>query len=165
MGGGLRGDFVRLRAAIVKIKSLASTVPQVARVAAVELRAQVTQEFATGSSPYGTRWKPLAPATIKRWGPHAVLVLTGAMSGGVTSEASGDTIKLSAPSPAFLHQRGWRRALRKPKKSKRKGVHVATITHGTGGPARPIFPDGRVPNSWRQAIRRIARRYVTGRPD
>lgn len=157
----LRGDFVALKNAIVKIKKLRNVVPETARLAAPELRALVEQEFATGTNPYGTAWKPLRPSTLKRHGPPP-LTASGAMRGGVTVEASGTDIVFTAPSPAFLHQYGWRRKLPKTRKIKRKGQVVGSKTHGTGGPARPIFPNGRVPDKWRQLIRRIARRVVTG---
>lgn len=174
----LRGDFVGLREAIVRIKKASAAVPAIAKAAAPALEQTMREQFAAQQNPYGTAWKPLAPATVKRWGSHSILSLTGAMDAGTRAEPTDTSVVMTSPPPAFLHQYGWRRRLRKPKKKtellgyeggtddhRGKAVRrvVAMITHGTGGPARPIFPDGRVPNKWRQLIRKIARETVTGK--
>jgi len=188
----LTGDFGKLRGAVVKLKKMASgaTAEDVAEAAAPEIRALVRQQFTQGTSPYGTAWAPLAPATLKKHGPPP-LTDTGEMKGGIEVGASGTTIEVWVPAPASLHQGGWRRKLKKPRQRKariffnadtgerigtskdvakakvrrfvagRREV-VAVITHGTGGPARPILPNGRLPDKWRQRIRKLAREIVVG---
>lgn len=155
-GAFLTGNFEALRAAVVKIKKLTVALPKITAAAAPELRAEVERQFVEGASPYRTKWKPLRPATLRKHGPPP-LTHTGQMRAGITVHATDESIVFKAPAPAFLHQRGWRKRLPSPKKVRRKGIVVATKIWTGYAPARPIFPDGRVPNEWRRLIRRIAR--------
>lgn len=155
-GAFLTGNFEALRNAVVKIKKLTVAIGKITQAAAPELRAEVERQFVDGASPYRTKWKPLAPATLKKHGPPP-LTDSGSMRSGVTVRATDEAIVFNAPHPAFLHQRGWRKRLPKPKAMRRKGVVVAMRVFTGYAPARPIFPDGRVPNEWRRMIRRIAR--------
>ena len=158
----LRGDFVQLRGAVTRIKKMArgGTVQDIARVAAPSLDALVQQEFDRGTNPYGTAWKPLAASTVARGRSAPPLTDTGAMRGGTTVKPADTSIVMQSPAPAFLHQYGWRLRLAKPKAKRSKGQVIAMMTHKTGGPARPIFPDGRIPNGWRQLVRKLAREKI-----
>ena len=154
-GSLIRGDFPALRGAVVKIKKLTVALPRIAQAAAPELRAEVQRQFNEGTNPYRTKWKPLAPATLRKHGPPP-LTDSGSMRAGITVVPMADSIVFSAPAPAGLHQNGWGRRAKRKRGRPKKGA-VKLRRGGSWGPRRQIFPDGRVPNVWRRMIRRVAR--------
>ena len=156
-GGFLYGDFVPLKEAVMRVRKLAKVGPQLAKAVAPRLRMEVTKEFRQGVDPYGKAWKPLAPRTLEKHGPPP-LTDSGSMKGGLISKALGYAIRMDLPHPAFLHQYGWRRRMAQPRPVKGylggERRTVAMQTHGTGGPARPMFPSkGRLPATWKAAIK------------
>ena len=57
------------------------------------LRRGFSYNFSQGSSP-SSDWPPHAPATIKRYGPHPLLVLTGNMLRAVTMKGQPGNVEL-----------------------------------------------------------------------
>jgi len=107
---------------------------QAARQASSEIQTLIEGQFASQADPYGNAWAPHAKETIRRWGPHPILTLTGAMGQvSVTPRAgAGITVTLGADYSQF-HQTG-----------------TANM------PARPILPNRGLPESWQNAIENAA---------
>ncbi|MFO0559061.1 MAG: phage virion morphogenesis protein [Polyangiales bacterium] len=104
--------------------------------------ATVSDAFASGRSPSGQTWAPLA----RRRG--APLVRSGALSRSFSVVTSAASVVLTSRSPyAATHQFG---------ASMRRGRGRAVI------PARPFLPDGRLPDSLRAALVRASRAFFGG---
>ncbi len=71
------GDFGRMTATINALKSLARIPSRVAAIAAPRIKAQLQQDTAAERNPYGQGYAPHKPATVKRWGAHPILDLSG----------------------------------------------------------------------------------------
>ena len=89
----------------------------------------IEDEFEAQSDPYGTKWKPLAPATVRRKKSSIILIHTGGMLDSLSVVAKGDSIEISLDLPAVHHQFGTK--------------HM---------PARPILPTDELPESWQNKI-------------
>lgn len=74
---GVSGDFGRLTGTIAALRSLAKIPAQVAGRAAPRIKAQMQKDTQAARDPYGRPYAPHQPATVKRWGPHPLLDLTG----------------------------------------------------------------------------------------
>jgi hypothetical protein len=77
MASGVSGDFGRLAATINALKNLARVPSRVAVVAAPRLTTQLQADANASRNPYGKAYEPHAPATVKRWGPHQILRMSG----------------------------------------------------------------------------------------
>lgn len=75
---GVTGDFGKLQGAINALNKLSRVPSQVATVAAPKLTEQLHKDAHAERNPYGRGFEAHAPATIKRWGAHKILDLTGA---------------------------------------------------------------------------------------
>ncbi len=75
---GVSGDFGRLTGTIAALKSLTRIPSKVAAVAAPRITERMQQDTRSAVDPYGRGYAPHMPATVKRWGPHALLDLSGA---------------------------------------------------------------------------------------
>lgn len=113
------------------IRALGKVPSRAAPKAADAIRGLLDEQFAAQVGPYGAAWAPHSEATVKRWGEHAILDLSGALksldvrpSGG-----AGITVTLGAPYGQF-HQTGTSRM-----------------------PARPILPYAGLPAKWSAAIK------------
>lgn len=76
--GGVSGDFGRLAGTIAALNRLSRVPSRVAAIAAPKLEEQAHADAFAGRDPYGRAFAPLAPATLRRWGKHRPLNLTGA---------------------------------------------------------------------------------------
>lgn len=60
------------------------------------IRPKVADNFNQAATAGGTPWPPHAPSTVRRYGPHPLLILSGAMSeAAVTDGASGHVERIS----------------------------------------------------------------------
>lgn len=160
-GGGLTGNFQALRDGISRIRRIGDAGPELWVRSAPVLRANIERQFARGTNPYGTKWKALAPKTLEKGRTPPPLTDTGGLRRSIRAEPRGWTLSIvAADLVAGLHQWGWRKRLPKPRPVRRKGQIVATKVFGTYGPKRQILPDGRIPNEWRQQIRKLAREIM-----
>jgi hypothetical protein len=130
---GVTGDYNRLWATISGLKSLSKIPSQVAKAAAPKLAQRARNDASLERDPYGNAFRPHQPATIKRWGPHNILQLTGK---GITSISArplaGAGILLQAADHMVFSQLG-------------------TVNER----ARPIFPNNpTLPKSWQTIIER-----------
>lgn len=151
------GDFPALREAMSKIRRIGDAGPELWRRIAPTIRSNIEAQFATGSNPYDTPWKPLRPATLAKGRSAPPLTETGALRGSISVTAVGYTLEVVAQDPvAGLHQFGWTRKRLK----RRRGKVVGVTTLGPGATKRQILPDGRIPNKWRQQIRKMARQIM-----
>lgn len=75
---GISGDFGRLTGTVAALKSLAKIPSQISAVAAPRITEQMQKDTRAARDPYGRAYAPHQPATVKRWGPHPLLDLTGA---------------------------------------------------------------------------------------
>lgn len=131
---GWSGDISRMGKLAANIGKLARVPSQAAPAVAKAIDALVQQQFGSATDPYGTPWKPHAPATVERWGPHPVLQLTQAMRSSVDVKpmpAAG--VSITIDHPGAPHQTGW------------------DGSQGSG-PARPVLPSRGVPPAWKEAI-------------
>lgn len=72
------GDFGRLTGTIAALKTLAKIPAQVAGRAAPRITERMKQDTGAARDPYGRPYAPHALATVKRWGAHPLLDLSGA---------------------------------------------------------------------------------------
>ena len=99
----------------------------------------IEDEFTEGRDPYGVDWAELAESTQDRGRFHPPLTDTGAMRSTLNVYATGSGaglaggVSLAIAHPALPHQEGWSG----PRSS---------------GPARPIFPEHGLPETWEVAI-------------
>ncbi len=75
---GVTGDFGRLTATINALSQLDRVPSRVSARAAPRITRRMQEDTAAGRDPYGRAYAPHRPATVKRWGPHPVLNMTGA---------------------------------------------------------------------------------------
>ncbi len=128
---GVTGDFGRLTGTIAALNKLSRVPSRVAAIAAPKLQAQVKADTAAGRDPYGRAYAPHTEATIRRWGKHPMLKLTGAGVASITVRpAAGAGIVFSADEHMKFAQGG-------------------TVNE----PVRAIFPNNpSLPKSWRKIL-------------
>lgn len=159
--GSITGNFQTLRDGISRIRRIGDAGPELWQRIAPTIRSNIEAQFATGVNPYDTKWKPLAAATLRKGRTPPPLTDTGGLRSSIRVTASGYTLRvIAADLVAGMHQWGTRRRKKKPSAMKRQGQVVGTRIWGTGMPKRQILPDGRIPDKWRQQIRRMAREIM-----
>jgi hypothetical protein len=109
--------------------------------AAVPLSGLLRNQFVAGVDPYGMKWAPLKPSTLRQHSPPP-LTATGALKSGTKVEPMGGgragiKITVGAPYGAF-HQLGFR-------------------VGRTKVPARRILPNRGLPAAWREILNRQAK--------
>jgi hypothetical protein len=57
-----------------------------------DVREAFASNFANTRAPYGT-WPPHSPYTVARYGPHPLLILSGAMLASVTTSGASESIE------------------------------------------------------------------------
>ncbi len=131
----MTGDFQRLQATIRGLRKLAQVPSQLAVPAAAASAREIDKSFVTATSPYGKRWAPHKPATVKRWGSHPLLQLTGAGRAAITVKARpGAGISVVSPSEGLMYAQGGT-------------VHEVR---------RPFLPDDQMPATWNRALEKVA---------
>ena len=107
------------------IRALGKVPSRAAAEAAGSIKALIASQFEAQTNPYGKAWAPHADSTVRRWGVHPILDLTGALKAVEVqpSGGAGITITLGAP----------------------YGVYHQTT--------RPILPFAGLPASWSAAIK------------
>jgi hypothetical protein len=107
------------------IRALTHVPSRASRGAAHSIGQLIDRQFDTGTDPYGKRWKPLKPSTIKRKG-HAQI--------GVDSHRMRDSLEVKPMSGA--------------------GVQITAGPEYTAyfSRKRPLFPTHGLPRAWRNAI-------------
>lgn len=134
MGFSFSGDIGALRGFEQSIRRLARVPAKVAMKGAEAIAEQIDQQFAAGTDAYGNAWTPHKPATVKRWGEHPILELTGGLRGEVdVHPMAGSGIAIELGELASLHQNGTSQMA-----------------------ARPILPTGTLPATWREALEQAA---------
>jgi len=150
----IRGDFPALRDGISKIRRIGEVGPELWQRIAPTIKSNIEAQFSAGVNPYDTPWKPLRPATLAKGRTPPPLTDTGALRKSIRVTAEGYTLRvIAADLVAGLHQNGWTRTRAKY----RRGKVVGKTTIGPNATKRQILPDGRIPNVWRQQIRKMAR--------
>ncbi len=132
-GSGVTGDYNRMWATVAGLKSLSRIPAQVAKAVAPKLAQRARNDAALERDPYGNAFAPHKPATVKRWGVHNILQLTGNGIDSITAYPSqGAGVTLAAAD------------------------HMAFAQFGTPTEkARPVFPNNpTVPKSWATIIER-----------
>ena len=106
-------------------------------------KADMQNHFDTETGPNGEAWAPLSEETIKRWGEHSILQLTGAMRGAATSDAAylvdGSDLFFSTeglPSYWIFHETG--RSLHHIRAFAEENPHLEIDIHTGGMPPRPF---------------------------
>lgn len=104
---GTTGDFGRLTGTIAALRSLAKVPAQVAGRAAPRIAAQMQKDTRGAVDPYGRAYAPHKPATVKRWGAHPLLDLTGAGIGSLDAQPmAGAGISVTADEHMVFTQAG-----------------------------------------------------------
>ncbi len=104
---GVSGDFGRLTGTIAALNELASVPSQIAAPAAERITAQMQSDTRAAQDPYGRGYAPHMPATVKRWGAHPLLELTGAGIGSLKAEPMGGAgIQVTADEHMVFTQAG-----------------------------------------------------------
>lgn len=105
----LSGDFERLAGTINSLKVLARVPSKVASIAAPRLQRYIEVSTKRGVDAYAVAFQPHAPATVKRWGAHPILNLTGnGMQSVSVRPMSGAGIRFSASDHMRFAQGGTR---------------------------------------------------------
>ena len=86
---GTTGDFGRLAGTIAALNELASVPSQIAAPAAERITEQMQNDTRSAQDPYGRAYAPHMPATVKRWGAHPLLDLSGAGIGSLKAAPMG----------------------------------------------------------------------------
>lgn len=118
------------------LKSISLIPSQVATGASKGIAEQIDAQFDAGVDPYGEPWAPLADATIERGRFPPPLTDDGDLRRSVeVKPLPGAGISVTFDDPGVHHQYGYRNAR-------------------TGGmvPARPIFPNKGMPDTWKREI-------------
>lgn len=128
---GITGDFAGLGKLQANLRRLAEVPSRAAADASERIAALIQEEFDAQSDPYGNAWEPHADATVRRWGEHPILDLTGDMRGNVdVSPQRGAGIKVTFDEPYAEYH------------------HTGTPNM----PARPVLPINTLPSSWTSAL-------------
>lgn len=129
-----RGSVSGLMGFEQSIRRLSTVPAKVAEKGAERIADLIDQQFASGTDAYGGAWAPHKESTVRRWGEHGILELTGATRGEVDVHPMGGSgIAIELGDLAALHQNGTSRM-----------------------PARPILPRGAFPATWRDALEQAA---------
>ena len=135
----ISGDWDRLQATIRGLRKLAEVPSKVAADGAIAIKAEIDASFDSATDPYGHRWAPLMPATIKRWGKHPILQLTGDGRSQITVQPMpGAGISVESPSLGLAFAQG------------------GTANEET----RRFLPVDQFPRTWRLALERSAESRV-----
>lgn len=123
------------------VEELAYVPRRLAVDAAPEIDRLIQTQFRVGVDPYGNRWAPLRPATLRKHGPPP-LTDRGNLSSHTVARPTpggraGITIRIGRPYGAF-HQIGFRVGKTRVK-------------------PRRILPNRGMPASWREILNRKAR--------
>lgn len=133
------GDFTRLQATIRGLRALSKVPAQVSRAAAKEIRAEIQKSFDSRRDPYQQPWQPHAPETIRRWGRHPLLRLTGAGEASIrVYPKSGAGIAVSVESDGLIF------------------AQSGTVAE----PRRRWLPDDQMPRTWRLALERATKKSI-----
>lgn len=128
------GDFSKLRKAITGLRTLATQPAIITQAMADEVRREVNIGFVNETDPYGQKWAPHMPATVKRWKKHPLLRLTGAGVAGIRVIPNGPRVTVSSSSKGLnISQDGWERQEPrrwKPLEGKPSAVWDMALTRG-----------------------------------
>lgn len=96
----LTGDFSRLARATEALRELPETVPRAEQTIAAGMEADLAQEFAAGTDPYGSPWAPLRPATVAKGRGAPPLTATGRMAASAQARAERTGVAVTIDPPA-----------------------------------------------------------------
>ena len=105
------------------------------------LREKIKAGFTYQSDPWGRKWKPLKPLTIRRKGHGTILIDTGALKRGIRARVEGERILIGIVGRA-----------------KKYGHFHLTGTRKM--PARPWAPVGKLPPRWEGDVKELIRKYL-----
>lgn len=127
---GFTGDIAELGKLVDNLGRLASVPSQVAADASERIAGLIAQEFEAQADPYGDAWADHTEGTVKRWGEHEILDLSGGMRGSVdVRPMRGAGIAITIDDVAGFHQ----------------GGTVDMV-------ARPVLPSDDMPPLWEEAL-------------
>lgn len=100
----LTGDFQRLARTTEALRELQEVIPRAEETIASGMEAELAQEFAAGTDPYGSPWAPLAPATVAKGRSAPPLTASGRMAASAQARAARDGVAVTIDPPAQFHQ-------------------------------------------------------------
>jgi hypothetical protein len=102
----ITGDFSRLTRLTEALRALPEVLPRAEGTIAAGMEEQLEEEFSAGTDPYGSPWRPLAPATVAKGRGEPPLTASGSMRSGVQARGERDGVAVIIPPPAqYLEER------------------------------------------------------------
>ena len=101
---GLTGDFQLLTRATEALRELPEVLPRAEETIASGMEEELRQEFAAGTDPYGSPWRPLAPATVAKGRGAPPLTASGRMAASAQARAERDGVAVTIDPPAQFLQ-------------------------------------------------------------
>ncbi len=131
----LTGDWARLQSTVRGLRQLAKVPSTIARPAADAIKDQIDESFESTSDPYGNQWDAHESATVRRWGAHPLLRLTGRGKDQIeVKPLPGAGITVTSPSEGLAFSQG------------------GTVNQVS----RRFLPTDQFPKKWREALDRVA---------
>lgn len=129
----LTGDWGRLQATVRAMRKLAEVPSRASALAAKEIKREIDKSFSANTDPYGHKWEAHASSTVRRWGKHPLLRLTGAGKRAISVRAlPGAGIAIESPDEGLAFAQG------------------GTVNE----PKRRFLPENQLPATWNRAIER-----------
>lgn len=137
----LTGDWARLQATIRGLRALAKVPAQLAVPAAAAIKREIDRGFQGNRDPYGNKWASHASATVRRWGKHPLLRLTGEGFAGIrVVPLPGAGIQVISDSEGLAF------------------AQAGTVNE----PRRRFLPDDTMPATWNRALEKVADDAIKG---
>jgi hypothetical protein len=115
------------------MRRLADVPARASALAAVEIKKEIDKSFQTKTDPYGKTWPAHAPYTVRRWGKHPLLQLTGAGKAEIKVRSlPGSGIAVESPSEGLAFAQG------------------GTVNE----PKRRFLPENQLSATWKRALER-----------
>jgi len=135
----LTGDWTRLQATIRGLRALAKVPAKMAAPAAEAIKREIDRGFQSNSDPYGQKWAAHASATVRRWGKHPLLRLTGDGFAGIrVAPLAGAGIQVISESEGLAF------------------AQAGTVNE----PRRRFLPDDTMPATWNRALEEVATKQI-----
>ena len=135
----LTGDWARLQATIRGLRALAKVPARIAVPAAAAIKREIDRSFQGNRDPYGNKWASHASATVRRWGKHPLLRLTGEGFAGIrVVPLPGAGIQVISESEGLAF------------------AQAGTVNE----PRRRFLPDDTMPATWNRALEDVTNKEV-----
>lgn len=129
------GAVVRSLDALSRVRS--SLAPAVAKV----VQKEIDRGFREQRDPYGKKWAAHKPGTVRAWGAHKILILSGA-----GRRSTKVTPKRGAGVHVYVDS---------------IGLAISQVGRGKIQARRMILPNGPLPKIWREALEKALKSKIS----